>query len=73
MLCSLGERERRRNTRLVTFSEGVLAMIELHATLYPDLDVGTGAFPSLRHSLRQHAVYGEPYLSLVGSRKSIVY
>ena len=56
-------------------AEGVLAlpaMIGLHATLYPELDVGTGAFPSLRHSLRQHAVYGEPYLSLVavpGSRK----
>ena len=35
------------------------AMIGLHATLYPELDVRTGASPSLRRSLRQGAVYGE--------------
>ena len=78
MLCIVGERERRRNPRLVIYmfssAEGVLAlpaMIGLHATLYPELDVGTGAFPSLRHSQRQHAIYGEPYLSLDAVRSRV--
>ena len=59
---------------MFSFAEGVLAlptMIGLHATLYPELDVGTGVFPSLRYSQTQHAIYGESYLSLVavpGSR-----
>ena len=70
MLCIVGERERRRNPRVVRCSHllGVLAlpaMIGLHATLYPELDVRTGASPSLRRSLRQGAVYGEFSLSLV--------
>ena len=49
----------------ISSAEGVPVMIVLHATLYPELDVRTGASPFLQHSLRQGSVYGELSLSLV--------
>ena len=58
---------------IFSFAEGVPAlpaMVGLHATLYPELDVRTGAFPSLRRSLRQGAVYGEFSFASRRSRSS---
>ena len=60
----------------ISSAEGVPSlpvMIGLHATLYPELDVRTGASPSLRRSLRQGTVYDELSLSLslsLASRRS---